>query len=304
MRPLVFGAVGLAQLARWDDADGGAATRFRMVAASGGSFPELADTALAAHGYPLDAVLALPLVWLSGSWAPVAGAMWLAVAGGGAAWLVGAWWGSALAGTLAGLAWMLTLAPTFASGDTATLAALALLPIAWGMTLRALRGGAWQIFSAAGMTGSIFMVSESESRQLLVLFAVTAGVAARGENARRQIGVLVGVFAAALALALPALALRATGVSAPFPEGARSLPLLLVAMAAVSAWSARAHGQRLLLPLCALVGGLGPVEGSAAAGLGLVCLAGAGVIPAAQLASRFAAWRASRKAASHALSGA
>lgn len=301
---MVFGALALAHLARWDDADGAAATRFRLVADLGVSFPELANTALAAGGYPLDAVLALPLVWLSGSWAPVAGAAWLAVAGGAAAWLVGAWWGSALAGTLAGLAWMLTLDATFVSGDTATLAALALLPLAWGMTLRALGGGAWQLFSAAGLTGAIFMVSAAESRALLVLFAVTAGAAARSEESRRHIGVLVGVLAGGLALALPALALRATAVSAPFPEGARLLPLLLVAVAGVSAWSARAHSQRLLLPICALVGGLGPVEGSAAAGLGLVCLAGAGVIPAAQLASRLAAWRGSGKAAARALSGA
>ncbi|GDX79783.1 hypothetical protein LBMAG42_15940 [Deltaproteobacteria bacterium] len=290
VRPALFIALALGLLLRWHDVGGGTTARFRLVAAAGGSFARLADTGTDFAGYPLDAVLMLPLTWLAGSWPAVAGALWLAAAGAAMAWLVSAWWGSALAGTLAGTAWILALGPTLALADTATACALTLVPLAWGFTLRALERGPLDLLSAVGLSGACFIVSAPESRSLLLLFAATAGVAARGPEARRHLAILVGVVAGGVLIAAPALALRAEA-AVPVPSGVNLLKPWLVALAALALWPARKQGVKLLLPLCALLAGLGPVRGTAAAAIGLLCIAAGGVTPLLQLTTRLATRR-------------
>ncbi len=290
VRPALFITLSLGLLVRWHDVGGGTSARFRLVSATGGSFARLADAGMDLGGYPLDAVLSLPLTWLAGSWPAVAGALWVAAAGSAMAWLVGAWWGSALAGTLAGTAWILALGPTLALGDTATACALTLLPLAWGFTLRALERGPADLLRAAGITGALFMVSAAESRSLLLLFAATAGVAARGAEWRRHLAALVGVAVGGVVLAAPALALRAEA-ALPAPSGANLLSVGLVALALIAIWPARKRGVRLLLPGCALLAGLGPVRGTAAAAIGLLCIAAGAVTPLLQLTTRLATRR-------------
>ena len=91
-------------------------------------------------------------------------------------------------------------------------------------------------------------------------------------------------------MAAPALTLRA-GADLPFPTGANVLSPALAGLAILAAWPARKQGARLLLPLCALLAGLGPVRGTAAAAVGLLCIAAGGVTPLLQLTTRFATRR-------------
>lgn len=290
VRPLLFISLGLGLSLRWHDVGGGTSARFRAVSAAGSSFARLADAGMDLGGYPLDAVLALPLTWLAGSWPTVAGALWVALAGAAMAWLVGAWWGSALAGTLAGAAWILALAPALALADTGTACALAILPLAWGFALRALHRGPFDLLLASALTGALFAVSAAESRSLLLLLAATAGVAARAPDARQHLATLFGVAASGLVVAAPALALRADA-AVPASSGANLLHPWLVALALLALWPARTQGVRLLLPVCALLAGLGPVRGTAAAAIGLLCIAGGGVTPLLQLTTKLATRR-------------
>jgi hypothetical protein len=103
---------------------------------------------LARRGWPLDAALLWPLLALAplplalgaGLW------LWLWAAGGAAAWLAGRWWGSPLAGLVAGVAWQASMADAAPS----RVAAAALLPLALGGGVIALDRARWGPAALAG----------------------------------------------------------------------------------------------------------------------------------------------------------
>lgn len=277
---LAFGAFVLG-VARWADEAGAAATRFRIVAQAGLGVGALADAAGATGlgGYPLDAVLAFPLTWLHGSWPAVTATLWVLAAGFAAAWLVGSWWADEAAALVGGLLWELVVSPALAEGDTATLAALAALPVAWGLALRSLRGGAGTLAGAAAAAGFVAAVAPAEVPTLVVLLAITAGVGAREVGARVVFPRLAAIGVGATLLALPALPLRAADA-----VGFAALSIPIVLLAGMAVVTLRRAAPRALLPILAVVAGIGPVPAEAAAALGLVLLACGAVPRLAQLA--------------------
>lgn len=284
---LAFAATVLG-VVRWADPLGEAAGRFHRVTQAGPSLTALAaePTRAPLGGYPLDAVLLSPLSWLHGSLPAVAGWVWLVAAGATAGWLVAAWWGSEAAGLAGGLAWQLVASVALAEGDTARLAAFALLPLAWGLMLRALERGLPALVGAGLACGALVAVSEEETLPLLLLAAVSAGTALRQLPARQVVSRLAGILAIAAIVALPAFFLR---------DGALArAPLVswpLVVAAAVSVVTLRRDAPRVVLPSLAVLAGLGPVPAESATALGLILLA-CGVVPpiaqrgAAELARR------------------
>ncbi|MSQ00290.1 MAG: hypothetical protein EXR71_00170 [Myxococcales bacterium] len=286
----VFGglACALTGLA-WADPTGAAGIRFRFVRRAGFGPDALYDVgAPPLGGYPFDAVLTLPLAWSGGTWPQTAALFWLFVAGWSMAWLAEQWWGSPRSGLLAGAAWQLVLWPALAVGGTAPLAALALVPLAWGLMLRALQTGGFALAAAAALMAMIHAVSAAESRVLLVLVCVTAAAAARLEDARTALARLVLLIGATLVVCGPVIALRVT-TNEPFATGPDLLAgtAVLLPFAAIGGVALRRRPHTLLLPGLALLGGLGPDHSTASAAVGVVLLASALplLLPSASLPS-------------------
>lgn len=118
------------------------------------NFP-LGEDAVTRAGYPLDAVLVLPLVdllgwpgWFNGGrWA------WLFAAGASGAWLAWRWWGSPWAALVAGVTWQASSAVALevSEGRAVLLAVMAFLPLSLGLWLRALDRGTWGAAVLAGL---------------------------------------------------------------------------------------------------------------------------------------------------------
>lgn len=262
-------------LLRWGDPLGDAATRYHIVRAAGPGLAALADAAgtTSFGGYPVDAVATLPLMWMRDAWPAVSATLWCTLAGVSAAWLVGAWWGNAYAGVVAGCLWEFVVSGTLPHGDVGAMCGLALLPLAWGLCLRTLERGVGAASLAGAVAGLLLAVSGAVATPLLLLCAVTLGVTLREPLGWRAAPRLVGAFAVGTVVALPALALR-TGEAAALHLV--SVPLVLVAAAALV--TLRRDAPRAAVPVLAVLAGLGPVAGEPAAALGLVVLA-AGVVP-------------------------
>ncbi len=277
----------------WADPSGATAARFRFVGRAGVWPDALYDVgAPPLDGYPLDAVMTLPVWWSGATWPQAAAVFWLFLAGLSMAWLSQQWWGSPWSGLIAGAAWQLVLWPALPEGGTASLAALALLPLAWGLTLRALQAGGVALAAAAALLAAIHAVSAAESRGLLVLLCGAAGVAARLDDAREVLARLVLLIGAALVACSPIVAFRLT-TNAPLLAGPNLLSgaALLLPVAVIGAFALRRRPHTLLLPGLALLGGIGPDASTGSAALGVVLLAGAaplllsaGPIPFAQRA--------------------
>ncbi len=269
-------ACALAVLA-WDDPSGDTGTRFRFVGRTPWAPDAIYDVgAPPLDGYPLDAMLTLPLAWSGATWPQAAALFWLFVAGLSMAWLSEQWWGSPRSGLLGGVAWQVVLWPVLAEGGSASLAALALAPLAWGLTLRGVRTGGGALAAAAAVMAAIYAMSAAESRVLLVLVCGTAGVAARLDDARVALSRLVLLIGAWLVLCSPLLAMRITGdishITAPNLLSGAALLLPLVVIGGIAL---RRRPQTLLLPGLAVLGGLGPDATTGAAALGLVVMSGA-----------------------------
>jgi hypothetical protein len=262
-------------LLRWDDPLGDAATRYHLVRAAGPGLAGLADAAGTASfgGYPVDAVATLPLMWMREAWPAVSATMWCSLAGVTTAWLVGAWWGNAYAGVAAGCLWEFVVSGTHTIGDVGSACGLALLPLAWGLCLRTLERGVGAASLAGAVAGLLLAVSASAATALLLLCAVTVGVTLRAPEGWRAAPRLVGAFAVGTVVALPALALRS---GEPATVHLVSVPLVVVAAAALVVL--RRDAARAVVPVLAVLAGLGPVAGEPAAALGLVLLA-AGAVP-------------------------
>jgi hypothetical protein len=115
----------------------------------------LGEDLVARYGVPLEAAPAVPLVALFGWPLGVNLALWFWVflAGLSAAWLGGRWWGDHRVALVVGLGWQTgsTLAVASDAGAYPVLLALALLPLALGLWLRAFERGTWEAGVIAGL---------------------------------------------------------------------------------------------------------------------------------------------------------
>ena len=266
-------------LARWHDGAGHAAARYGLVASSGPGIVGLAGGTLdrPLGGYPLDAVLTLPIAWLGEGWPAVSATVWCVVAGATAAWLATAWWGNAVAGVVAGVVWQGIASDELAAGRPGGVLALALLPLAWGLTIRALERGVLAVAVAGVTAGLLLALSAQEAAAWLVLAAVSAGVGVRQVGARVALSRIVGTVAVALLVATPALVLRGDEGDPP-----QRIVMTLVGFALAAGVLLRRDAARALLLVLAVLAGLGPVPVESAAALGLVLLAVGAVPPLVQ----------------------
>lgn len=209
--------------------------------------------------------------WVGSAGSVLASAAAVALAGAAMAGLAQAWWGGRAGPLLAAVVWSFTLAPLARSGDVGGLGALALLPVAWGVALRGVVAGGASLVGALGLLVVVRGLSATESRALLVLYAAAIGVVARGPEARVRLARVAGLGFVSLVVLAPALALRAGDAGAP---GAELVAPVGVVAGAAGLLAAGRRPARALLPAMAVLGGLGPVGGSAAAGFGLALLAG------------------------------
>lgn len=228
-----------------------------------------ADDVLLAYGYPLDAVLALPLRALPGAWTSTGAWLWVTLAGASAAWMGGRWWGCPWASLACGLAWM-------AVADASTLATTALLPLALGLFLRAFdRDTAGAIALAAFALAGLCVVQGGQgARQALLALLPAVVLAGRSGASRPAIGALLIGVGAAVLIALPLLAWG--------PSPAPSTPVLPPALALfglAGVLRARRAPRRVVLPGLLVVAGVLPValggpSATPVASLGCALLAG------------------------------
>lgn len=195
----------------------------------------------------------------------------LFAAGLAGAWVGGAWWGSPAASLVAGVGWIAVCGDAVAAARPSWLAALALLPVAWGLFARALGDGRFVL--AGAVAGAIAATNDAGVRWALLLFAPAVGAVVR-ERPRDGVSVALGTVGAAMVVAAGPLAWRGAAAE---PAGLVQLPVALAIAGALGAWRMRALPRRIVLPGCLLLAGLGPVDAAPVAGLGLVLLAGGAV---------------------------
>jgi|GEM_PF-5525022 len=274
----------------------------------------LGEDLVARYGVPLDAAPALVLVPLFGWPLGINLALWLWVflAGLSAAWLGGRWWGDHRAALVIGVGWQTgtTLAVAASAGAYPVLLALALLPLALGLWLRALERGTWEAGVVAGLPVVALAVGPREALWWWVLAGLPvlalALMAGRLLPALQAVTGVVGAIAV-VGLAPVAWSLGSGWLAVPPPDLPPLLAgptgLLLAGLAAVGLLHAHRVPRRWVLPACwVAIGGLfalgtwGPgspgalfeaLPGSGSAG-GMMGLAELGLV---LLAGGLAAWR-------------
>lgn len=232
-----------------------------------------ADTALT--DYPLEVVLLLPLRGLAELWMPVGVTVWTAVAGLAGAWLAGRWWGVPRAAFGGGVLWQLAAWPALSAGEPTWLVLLALLPLAFGLLLRALDGHhAADAGMAAVPMAAMIVISDGGVPWLLLLGAAAFPLALRGTTPVRAGAGLVGAMGTTLMLTSPVVAVRWSDSPTALVYGEPPLlPLLILAI--VGAWVVRRGGGRVLLPALLVFAGLAHPSVFPVSALGLTLLGAA-----------------------------
>ncbi len=221
----------------------------------------LGEDLVARHGVPLEAGLAAPLLravdWPLG----VNLALWWLVWLGGlsAAWFAGRWWGHHGAALAAGVGWQTgaTLATAASEGAYPVLLALALLPLAVGLWIRALERGTWAAGVLAGAPVVALVIEPREAGWWWVLAALPplgiALMAGRWSACARAgagvLGAIVMIGLAPLAWAIASGWLAAAPPSLT-PSWAGPAGLLVAALAAVGLMHAHGVPRRWVLPAC------------------------------------------------------
>lgn len=239
-----------------------------------------AEDLLLRYGYPLDAVLALPLRTALGpdAWAAGGAWLWLTAAGAAGAWAGGRWWGCPWASFACGVAWQVAATPALEAGAPGTLASLAILAVAFGLFVRALdRGTAGAVGVAGVALGALALLPGGGPRWAMLAALQATVLAARGGWAP-AVGVLAGVAGVGVLVAVPILAW--TWGAGPDPGvAAVRLPLSLTLLALAGVVRTWRTPRRVLLPGLLVVAGIAPIQLGGpsplpVAALGLALLAG------------------------------
>lgn len=248
------------------------AQRIALVAAHGPWPWDLVAAEPSLPEYPLESVLLGPLLGWGELGVGIGAAAWCAFGGLAMAELCGRWWGRAAAGAVGGVAWQLLLLPALAAGELESLAALALLPLAWGLCLRAFDRPDAAFVPAGLAVAALLQLDDQVLAWVLLLLAAALPVAvrARGLDA---LAAAVGIVGVVTAAAAPVLAWRGSAEEAAGLAALPGLSPLLVFAAIAGSWLLRHQPPRLLLPLLAVAAGVGLVEADAVAALGLCVLA-------------------------------
>lgn len=233
------------------------------------NFP-LGTDLVAREGWPLDAVLALPLHALFGwpDWFNLGAWMWVAALGWGAAWLGNRWWNDPWAGFACGVGYQACnlAGVAVAEGRLGHVAALGLLPVAAGLWIRALDRGTWAAAGLCGVPVAALALADASAGAWVAVAGLLPLLLTLG--ARRWEAAWVactGTLASAMALGGLPMAWRFANRSlvpvelgdAPWIGQVASPLAALVALAGVLAWGR--SPRRLAWPLAlVLVGALWP----------------------------------------------
>ncbi|MFZ5480234.1 MAG: hypothetical protein ACOZNI_25950 [Myxococcota bacterium] len=251
-------------------------------------------------GYPWLAVLTRPLEWLLGTngWIAVATWLGLAAVGWGGAWLGGRWWGTPGAALVTGVAWQVAAAPTAAitGGWYDGLVVFALLPVTWGLWVRAIDRDSLPAAIVAGLGWGAILTSRGGGVEWLFLLCLPASALAGAEGRKRAAvvpwftGIAVGVLVASPILAWAWGDTPKVSAAIVFPDPSTAA----WALGLYGAFRSRGVVRRLLAPGLAILGGLLPVDlwlsdnARPMAELGLAVLAGAAVADPRKLDERVA----------------